>query len=350
MRLNAAERESFRKRLKMFFVNKPNIKKNKIVNHFEKEGFARSTIYDNLKRLETVQSFSDRKHPGRPTSWTREKKAELTRLVNYRKGVSQRKIGIKFGVNQSTIGRQLKKKNIKYRKREKTPKYTIEQQIKAKKRSRKLVNQLYNTKSLLLIDDEKYFCFAGDNMPGNSGYYTNNKKTCPESVRFIGKEKFPKKFIMWIAISDRGMSEPLFRTSKTVAINSSIYVNECLEKRLLPFIHKYHGDFNYLFWPDLASSHYSKDSLNWMDQYVYYVNKESNPPNVPQARPIENFWGHLAQKVYEGDLQASTEQVLIDRIKLKLQEIDLNFLQSHMKGVRAKLRSIADGGVFSYKK
>ena len=240
--------------------------------------------------------------------------------------------------------------NIKYRKCEKTPKYTIEQQIKAKKRSRKLVNQLYNTKSLLVIDDEKYFCFAGDNMPGNSGYYTNNKKTCPESVRFIGKEKFPKKLLMWIAISDRGMSEPLFRTSKAVAINSSIYINECLEKRLLPFIHKYHGDFNYSFWRDLASSHYSKDSLNWMDQYVYYVDEESNPPNVPQARPIEIFWGHLAQKVYEGDWQASTEQVLIDRIKLKLQEIDLNFLQSHMKGVRAKLRSIADGGVFSYKK
>ncbi|XP_065668006.1 uncharacterized protein LOC136088249 [Hydra vulgaris] len=215
--------------------------------------------------------------------------------------------------------------NIKYRKREKTPKYTIEQQIKAKKRSRKLVNQLYNTKSLLVIDDEKYFCFAGDSMPGNSGYYTNNKKTCPERVRYIGKEKFPKKLLMWIAISDRGMSEPLFRTSKAVAINSSIYNNECLEKRLLPFIHKYDGDFNYLFWSDLASFHYSKDSQNWMDQYVYYVDKKSNPPNVPQARPIENFWGHLAQKVYEGDWQASTEQVLINRIKLKLQEIDLNF-------------------------
>ncbi|XP_065663006.1 uncharacterized protein LOC136085611 [Hydra vulgaris] len=187
-------------------------------------------------------------------------------------------------------------------------------------------------------------------MPGYSGYYTNNKKTCTESVHFIGKEKFAKKLLMWIAISDRGMSEPLFRTSKAVAINSSIYINECLERRLLPFIHKYHGDFNYLFWPDLASSHYSKDSLNWMDQYVYYVDKESNPPNVPQARPIENFGGHLAQKVYEGDWQASTEQVLIDCIKLKRQEIDLNFLQSHLKGVRAKLRSIADGGVFSYKK
>ncbi|XP_065662569.1 uncharacterized protein LOC136085209 [Hydra vulgaris] len=292
---------------------------------YDSEGFARSTIYDNLIELKTVQSFSDRKHPGRPTSWTREKKAELTRLVNNRKGVSQRKIGIKFGVNQSTIGRQLKKMNIKYRKWEKTPKYAIEQQIKAKKKSRRLVNQLYNTKSLLFIDDEKYFCFAGDNMLGNSGYYTNNKKTCPKSVRFIRKEKFPKKLLMWIAISDR-------------------------EKRLLPYIHKYHGDLNYLFWPDLASSHYSKDSLNWMDQYVYYVDKESNPSNVPQARPIENFWGHLAQKVYEEDWQASTEQIFIDRIKLKLQEIDLNFLQSHMKSVRAKLRSIADGGVFSHKK
>ena len=71
---------------------------------------------------------------------------------------------------------------------------------------------------------------------------------------------------------------------------------------------------------------------------------------MPLAQPIENFWGHLAQKVYEGDLQTSTEQVLIDRIKLKLQEIDLNFLQLHMKGVSAKLRSIAGGDVFSYKK
>ena len=127
--------------------------------------------------------------------------------------------------------------NIQYRKREKTPKYTIEQRIKAKKRSRKLVNQLYNMKSLLVIDDKKYFCFAGDNEPGSSGYKTNFKETSSESVRFLGKVKFPKKLLMWIAVSERSMSEPSFRTSKAVAINTSIYINECLEKRLLPFIH-----------------------------------------------------------------------------------------------------------------
>ena len=87
-----------------------------------------------------------------------------------------------------------------------------------------------------------------------------------------------------------------------------------------------------------------------MDEHVNYVGKETNPPNAPQARPFEIFWGHLAPKVCEGGWQALTEQVLIDRIKLKLKEIDLIFLKSLMEGVKAKLSSIADDGVFSYKK
>ena len=181
MRFNAAERESFRKRLEIFFLKNPYIKNSEIVNHFEKEEIARNTIYDNLKRLQTGQSFSDKKRSGRQTSWTRENKANLKRLVNNRKGISQRKLGLKFGLNQLTIGCQFKKLNIQYRKREKTAKSTIEQQIKAKKRIRKLVNQLYNTKSLLVIDDEKYFYFEGDNLPGNSGYYTSINETSPES-------------------------------------------------------------------------------------------------------------------------------------------------------------------------
>ncbi|RNA34690.1 RNA-directed DNA polymerase from mobile element jockey-like, partial [Brachionus plicatilis] len=40
--------------------------------------------------------------------------------------------------------------------------------------------------------------------------------------------------------------------------------------------------------------------------------KNINPPNVPQAYPIENFWSCLSEKVYEGDWQASTEQQMIN--------------------------------------
>jgi hypothetical protein len=77
-----------------------------------------------------------------------------------------------------------------------------------------------------------------------------------------------------------------------------------LEKRLLPFINEYHQDHNYIFWPDLASAHFAATTVAWMDQNVNYVPKRLNPPNVPQARPIEKFWGCLAQKVYEGGWEA----------------------------------------------
>lgn len=52
-----------------------------------------------------------------------------------------------------------------------------------------------------------------------------------------------------------------------------------------------------------------------MKENVNFVDKGINPPNVPQARPIENFWGWLVQKVYEGGWEAKTEQQLIRRIE-----------------------------------
>ena len=164
-------------------------------------------------------------------------------------------------------------------------------------------------------------------MAGNDGYYTDNKLTCPESVRFAGKTKFEPKVLMWIAISERGMSKPLFRRQNSQAFDSTIYINECLSQRLLPFLHKHHPDYNYIFWPDLASAHYAKATVSWMSEFINFVPKELNPPNVPQARPIENFWACLVQKVYEGGWEATTDK-LIRRITAKLKDFDSNFSQT----------------------
>jgi hypothetical protein len=65
---------------------------------------------------------------------------------------------------------------------------------------------------------------------------------------------------------------------KSLAVNTEIYINERLQPRLLPFIHKHHGDFNYLFWPDLARAHYSKESVAWMNENVY-----SLPPLIRKS-------------------------------------------------------------------
>ena len=117
------------------------------------------------------------------------------------------------------------------------------------------------------------------------------------------------------------MSKPLFRPINSLAENSNIYINECFSLRLLPFIHKYNSDFNYLFWPHLAGAHYSKETIAWMDENLHFVDKGSNPSNDPQARPIENLWGCLTQKVYEGRLQAKTQNELICRIQSQLKTL-----------------------------
>ena len=86
----------------------------------------------------------------------------------------------------------------------------------------------------------------------------------------------------------RRANEP-FITNST--INKEVYAKECIGKRLIPFINKYKSlGYDVMFWLDLASSHYAKNVVELLDQEsINFVTKEKNGPNIPQARPIENF-------------------------------------------------------------
>ena len=48
-------------------------------------------------------------------------------------------------------------------------------------------------------------------------------------------------------------------------------------------------------------------------------------PDAPQIRPIENYWGILKMKVYEGNWKAKTKNHLIRQLKKK---IDCNIFTS----------------------
>ena len=156
---------------------------------------------------------------------------------------------------------------------------------------------------------------------------------------------------MWKAISNRGMSVPYFRPYKSLAVNTEIYINECLQPRLLPFIHKHHSDFNFQFVYDLTGFHLSIETMAKMKENLPFFDNTAIHLNVPQAGLIENLWGILAQKICEGGWNAKTQQELISRIQSQLKNFDSIFLQSLMGGVRPKLRDMADRGVLaSYKK
>lgn len=154
---------------------------------------------------------------------------------------------------------------------------------------------------------------------------------------------------MWCAISSKGVSTPLIRPNKAKAkaINSDIYIGECLSK-LNKFIANNHARDEIMFWPDLASSHYASKTLDWLkEQNIPFVPKDDNAQNVPQARPIEDFWSVLKRMVYDKGWEAKTEQQLIGRIKRKLKEVDQSVCQSLIRNIRYKLRKIEDNGPFS---
>jgi flagellar biosynthesis regulator FlbT len=82
LRLNKTERESLRKMVKILI---PQMKKSEILNHFQKEGYPRRTIYNAINRLQNEESIEDKIKTVRPTSWTSTRKNQLKRLTNNRK-------------------------------------------------------------------------------------------------------------------------------------------------------------------------------------------------------------------------------------------------------------------------
>ena len=66
-------------------------------------------------------------------------------------------------------------------------------------------------------------------------------------------------------------------------MNGNVYRKKCILRRLVQFLQQYHADGDYVFWPDLVSSHYAKATVAlFRDQNIHFVPKEDNPPNVPQ--------------------------------------------------------------------
>jgi len=140
--------------------------------------------------------------------------------------------------------------------------------------------------------------------------------------------------MIWIALSSKDVSDVYVHKSKQV-VRQATYLDECINKRLLPFIEKYHHDGNYIFWPDLASAHYSTAVQQRLEEKnVPFVRREDNPPNVPQARPIETIWTLLERKVYEHNWEARNLDALIRRIKQKAKELDQKMLQAIVEDVR----------------
>ena len=199
----------------------------------------------------------------------------------------------------------------------------------------------------IIMDDEKYFKLSGNNVLGNRYFYSTDPSTAPPDVKFQKRAKFEEKILIWVAISSKGTSSAYVHKSKQ-GVRQETYLTECINNRLLPFIEKHHSDGKYLFWPDLATSHYSNVVQQRLkDNHVPYVLPIENPPNVHQARPIEQVWTSFERKIYENNWEAKNIYCLARRIKQKAKDFDQDTLRRMICSVRKKLLSMWRKGLYS---
>ena len=64
--------------------------------------------------------------------------------------------------------------------------------------------------------------------------------------------------------------------------------------RLMPFIADHHSDCQYLFWLNLASSHYAKTVIMYMrEKKVNFVERSENPANMPENKAHRELLGNI---------------------------------------------------------
>ena len=340
-----SKQEDQRKRIYEFYISNRTFGKKFTVNHFISENIPKSTIYSIIDRAENESGHERVQGSGRVAKIM--KPSDIGKLIQYfdhQDGISQRQAARKFKCSQSYVNKTLRTKTlVKCNKKKRIPDRSDDQKASAQIKCDRLYRKLANLS--VVMDDESYFTLGHSTINGNNFFYSSNKKQTLPSVKYATKSKFEKKLLVWIAISEKGITTPYFVPSG-LAVNQKIYLEHCIQKRLIPFIKKHHSDGNYMFWPDLASSHYAKSVIQFFDENkIKYVKRFDNPANLPEVRPIENFWSILKGLVYKNYWKAENLEKLEARIKYCLSKVEPDLVKSLMQNTRSLVGQIRTNGV-----
>ena len=201
------------------------------INHFAGHGYNRKYLFTLLKTFDERKTPERKAGSGPPRKFSKKDAKKLMKLVNHKTGCSQRKLARKFNVSQPTISNEIKHQGCVYYKRKRAPKTTEAQRERQKERLKKLSRDVFRPKgpAHIVMDDESYFTLDGCAMPGNSGFYSSDRKETPTDVKHKHESKFPEKVMVWMVISYRGLGE-IYVSKKGECMNRHVYIKGCLPR------------------------------------------------------------------------------------------------------------------------
>jgi len=238
---------------------------------------------------------------------------------------------------------QTLKKPIRCFKRTIKPKQTLLQKAFASPKFRRLYMKYRQHE--FVMDYESYFSLSNSFLTQNNTYYSSDFRLTPSDVANWEKAKFEEKILLWVVISSKGIGQVYIAPSKQ-AINQYIYLDKCIKKRLVPFINKYHRGDQYVFWPDLASSHYANSVQNWLEENnINFVAKSDNPANLPEVRPIEDLFAIIKRDVYRDGWSASSIKQLEQRIRSTMRKLPIDCVQKLMNSTIRRIDQVRRNGI-----
>jgi hypothetical protein len=183
-----------------------------VANHFIAEGVPKTTIYRIINKIESKGELKRKKGSGRIA--VKMPKSKIKKLKEYikKKGVNNCKTAKKYNISRQYVQKILAKNEIQNKKCQKAPLVTPQQKIKQKKRLNKLARNLMRPTNgcAVILDDECYFSLSGHNLASNCRYYCQRGEKVSPDIQFTKKSKFPQRYLLWLAISAKGISKPFF--------------------------------------------------------------------------------------------------------------------------------------------
>lgn len=254
----------------------------------------------------------------------------------------------RLDIKETTLRRIKKSLKIVARRKQKAPRYVKDQAERAKKNCRYIAETLLGPRGakVLLMDDECWVPLDPQDVPGLQFFnQVPGVELAPEQ-RVTAKTKFFKKIMVWQCIAEGGKVSDTFFVDGT--LKADRYLEECIKKRLLPFIDANFKRSEVLFWPDLARIHYAHKVTDFLiAEGIPFVPFKKNAPNVPQARPIELYWAHC-KAAYR---RTTTTPQDLDAFKAQWEAVSGAVAKRSgaalMSNVRAKIRAIGRRGVYA---
>lgn len=296
-----------------------------------------STVNCIIKRYKGTNSVGRKPGGGRkPGSHNKELVRKVVRSIEQNPRLSDSERAQRYDTSRFIVRRIRLRAGYKSYRVIKHPNRSDKQSLVAKQRARLLYDQVLTKHGgCVIMDDETYVKLDFKQIPANNYYVAKFRGRVMKRFKYILQDKFAKKLLIWQAICSCGQKSKVFVSPST--LTADLYIKECLEKRLLPMIRKHNCSI--IFWPDLASCHYAKKTLEWFRTHeVAIVDKQMNPPNCPQLRPIEIYWAIVKRKLNKTGGVARNAQDLRRKWNACAEKVSERLVQELMGGVNRKTR------------